>query len=230
MGHLSDAIRAAKASGKLLGGLFSHGDFEMEYKSRKEIVTSADLSSEKLLIGYLRERYPEHRIVSEESGAAGGKSSEFTWYVDPLDGTSNFYRHIPYFNVSIALERNGKLVCGVVYNPMIDELFCAEVGKGAFLNGQRIRPSQNNELAKAFITSCHGRGKEEIDAFLKLMGQFKYKAQDMRKLGSAALELCYVACGRADAFIGYGIRPWDFKGGLIIAQESGCKVGGILQE
>jgi myo-inositol-1(or 4)-monophosphatase len=210
--------------------MFGDPNISVEYKAKKEIVTSADKGSEKILLEYLQETYPEHKIISEENGICGNKKSEYVWYIDPLDGTSNFYHHIPYFNVSVALQHKDEILCGAVYNPITEETFYAEKNGGAFLNGTKIMGSKCEKLSDAFITACHGRNDNEIAMFLKFMGQFKYKAKDMRKLGSAALELCYVASGRADAFIGYGIRPWDFKAGLIIAIESGCKVGGINAE
>ncbi len=215
--------------GKLLREMFNR-KVNMDMKGAHDIVTEADKGSESLIIEYLQEKFPNHKIVSEEKGIIGPEDSEYTWYIDPLDGTTNFYHHIPYFNISIALEHKGQLIAGVVYNPLLDEMFYAERGAGAYLNGEKISPSENKELSKSFITCCHGRKENEIEEFLKLMNTFKYKALDMRKLGSAGLEICYVASGRVRAFIGYGIKPWDFKAGLVIAEEAGCKVGGILRE
>lgn len=227
MEYAKDAVECAKIAGKFLNEMFKSEEIDVHYKKLGEIVTSADKGSEQLIIEYLTERFPKHKIVSEESGPLGNESSEFVWYVDPLDGTTNFYHHIPYFNVSIALQKGDELLAGAVYNPILDEAFYAEKGAGAFLNGKLISPSKNDSIEHAFIGVCHGRSKEDIAVFLKLMEKFKYRTKDIKKLGSAALELSYVASGRIDAFIGYGIKPWDFKAGLLIGMESGCKVGGI---
>jgi len=228
--YLKENVYIAKLAGEFLREMFANADLQAEYKGAKDIVTRADRGAEEIILEYLTETFREHKIVSEESGVVGNKESEYVWYVDPLDGTNNFFHHIPYFNVSIALEKNRKMVCGAVYNPILDEMFYAESGGGAFLNGKKIAPSTNKELSKAFITACHGKSEEEIARFLKLMNVFKREAYDIRKLGSAALELCYVACGRCDAFIATGLNPWDFKAGLLIAQESGCKSGGLMHE
>ncbi|MCX8200376.1 MAG: inositol monophosphatase [Candidatus Micrarchaeota archaeon] len=227
MSYLSEAVYTAKIAGEFLREMFTSKNIQAEYKSAKDIVTEADKGAEQIIKEYLTETFKGHRIVAEESGATGSQQAEFTWYIDPLDGTTNFFHHIPYFNVSVALEQNGTVVCGAVYNPILDEMFYAEKGKGAFLNGNRIAPSQNTDMKKAFITSCHSPGEEDTRKFIKLMEAVKREAFDMRKLGSAALELSYTACGRADAFIGIGLKPWDFKAGLLIAQESGCAAGGL---
>ncbi|MEM3364710.1 MAG: inositol monophosphatase family protein [Candidatus Micrarchaeia archaeon] len=227
MNYLNEAVYTAKIAGEFLREMFVSRNVSAQYKGERDIVTQADKGAEQIIIEYLSETFKGHRIVAEESGTIGGDNSEFTWYIDPLDGTTNFFHHIPYFNVSIALEQEGNIICGAVYNPVIDEMFYAEKGKGAFLNGNKISPSQNSDMKKAFITSCHSPKEEDIRMFLKFMDVFKREAFDMRKLGSAALELCYTASGRADAFIGIGLKPWDFKAGLLIAQESGCISGGL---
>ncbi len=230
MKYASDAVECAKIAGKFLREVFRSGNITIEYKDLNETVTSADKGSEQLILEYLTERFPDHKIISEESGASGNGSSEFVWYIDPLDGTTNFAHHIPFFNVSIALQKRSEIICGAVYNPLLDEAFYAEKGFGAYLNGMKIEPSKNSNLKHAFIGCCHGRKDDEISKFIELMRKFKPKVKDMRKLGSGALELCYTACGRIDAFIGYGIKPWDFKAGLLIGLESGCKAGGILKD
>ncbi len=222
-------IECAKLGGNILREMFKR-KVGMDMKGAHDIVTEADKSAEAIIIECLQEKFPEHKIISEERGVLGPENAEYVWYIDPLDGTTNFYHHIPYFNISIALEYKGELIAGVVYNPLLEEMFYAEEGEGAFLNGEKIKPSDNPELSRSFITCCHGRAESEIKKFLDLMDVFKYEALDMRKLGSAGLEICYVACGRVGAFIGYGIKPWDFKAGLVIAQEAGCKVGGIEKE
>ncbi|MGC8923759.1 MAG: inositol monophosphatase family protein [Candidatus Micrarchaeia archaeon] len=228
--YLNDAVHCARLAGNFLKEMFAGNELSVEQKGRHDFVTSADKGAEEIIVEYLTETYPEHTIISEERGMIEKKNSKYTWYVDPLDGTTNFIHHIPYFNTSIALEENGVLLCGAVYNPILDEVFYAERGGGAFLNGSKISPSKNNMLEKAFIGICHGRSDEEISAFLKIMGELKYMVGDIRKLGSAALEICYTASGRIDAFIGYGVKPWDFKAGLIVGLESGCKAGGVRKE
>jgi len=229
MEHLEDAIVAAKLAGKYLRETYRKGNVQMEFKSQKEIVTSADKGAEKIILDYLKEKYPTHKFISEESKTEDN-DSDFVWYIDPLDGTTNFFYRIPYFNVSIALEHKKRSFIGVVYDPINDELFYAVKGAGAFLNAKKIHPNDNKNISQAFISSCHGREKEQIDIFLDLMKKFKHEAKDMRKLGSAALELCSVACGRSGAFIGYGTKPWDVKAGILIARESGCIISGIFED
>ena len=224
--YIGDVVGAAKIGGKFVREMYLEGNVSMEYKSRREIVTSADKGSEELIREFIKERFPEHRVIGEEKGDSGGES-EFVWYIDPIDGTTNFYHHIPYFAVSIALQKNDNVICGAVYNPITEEVFYAEKGKGAYLNGNEIKPSDETDPSKMFIASCHGRSDDDIKAFLSIMNMMKYRAQDMRKLGSASLELCYTACGRVNAFIGYDIKPWDFKAGVLICEESGCRVENI---
>lgn len=229
MEELEDAIVAAKLAGKYLRETYKNGKVEMEFKSQKEIVTNADKSAEKIILDYLMKKYPSHKFISEESKLKEIES-DYVWFIDPLDGTTNFFYRIPYFNVSIALEHKKHGFIGVVYDPINDELFYAVKGAGAFLNGNRIYPNDNKNISQAFISSCHGREPEQINIFLDLMKKFKHEAKDMRKLGSAALELCSVACGRSGAFIGYGTKPWDVKAGILIARESGCVVSGIFDD
>lgn len=229
MEYLEDAIVAAKLAGKYLREMYKNGNVSAEYKSANEIVTSADKGAEKIILDYLKSKYPRHKFISEESKPTENES-EFVWYIDPLDGTTNFFYRIPYFNVSIALEHKKHGFVGVVYDPINDELFFAVKGQGAYLNGKKIKPNDNSNLKHAFITSCHGKSDEQIKTFLELMSKFKREAKDMRKLGSAALELCSVACGRTDAFIGYGTKPWDVKAGLLIARESGCVLSGVFDD
>lgn len=229
MEELEDAIVAAKLAGKYLRETYKNGKVEMEFKSQKEIVTNADKAAEKIILDYLMNKYPSHKFISEESKLKDIES-DFVWYIDPLDGTTNFFYRIPYFNVSIALEHKRHGYIGVVYDPINDELFYAVRNQGAFLNGNKIKPSDNSNMKHAFITSCHGRDSEQIEVFVNLMKKFKHEAKDMRKLGSAALELCSVACGRTNAFIGYGTKPWDVKAGLLICKESGCKISGVFDD
>lgn len=229
MEYLEDAIVAAKLAGKYLRDMYKSGSVTAEFKSAKEIVTNADKGAEKIILDYLKSKYPTHKFISEESKPLENES-EYVWYIDPLDGTTNFFYRIPYFNVSIALEHKKHGFVGVVYDPINDELFFAVKGAGAFMNGKKIKPDDNSNLSQAFISSCHGREPHQINTFLELMSKFKYSAKDMRKLGSAALELCSVACGRSGAFIGYGTRPWDVKAGILIARESGCVISGVFDD
>jgi len=229
MEYLEDAIVAAKLAGKYLREMYNEGSINAEFKSAKEIVTNADKGAEKIILDYLIKKYPSHKFISEESKPTENES-DYVWYIDPLDGTTNFFYRIPYFNVSIALEHKKHGFIGVVYDPINDELFFAVKGQGAYLNGKKIKPNNNSNLKHAFITSCHGREHNQIQTFIDIMRKFKFEAKDMRKLGSAALELCSVACGRTDAFIGYGTRPWDVKAGILIARESGCILSGVFDD
>ena len=215
------AKNIAKKAGKLLNDYFKK-DFSVYEKGERDIVTEADEKVENFIKNEIKSYYSEHSILAEESGMEN-KKSKYIWIIDPLDGTTNFTHHIPFFNISIALKEHEKTLLGVVYNPLLDELFYAYEDK-AFLNEKIIRPRENNELKKALIGCCHSNDKKAIRRFLSLLKMLKPKVRDVRKFGSGALEICYVACGRLDAFISFDAKVWDIEAGLLIAKNSGCNV------
>ncbi len=195
----------------------------VSYKGKNNIVTDVDKKSEKMIIGRILSRFPGHSILSEEIGSIRN-NTEFKWIIDPLDGTTNFAHAFPFFCVSIALEVSGDIVFGVVYDPMREELFCAERGRGAYLNKKRIGVSRNRKLEESFLATGFSYGQNRK---YKNIGNFKrllMKTMAIRRAGSAALDLSYVACGRFDGFWEMDLKPWDSAAGYIIVKEAKGKI------
>jgi myo-inositol-1(or 4)-monophosphatase len=202
---------------------------QVSKKGDIDLVTESDLACEKLIIDRIRSHYPHHAILAEESGAFDGAlltagRSEWKWIIDPLDGTTNYAHGYPCFCVSIALERAGKLEIGVVYNPMLDELFAAERGQGARLNDRTIRVSEIEELNSAMLCTGFPYDVRERPRFERHFTNFTMRAQAVRRDGSAALDLAYVACGRFDGFWEDGLNPWDMAAGVLLIAEAGGRV------
>ncbi len=188
-----------------------------------DLVTETDRRSEAFLLESIQRRWPDHSILAEESGAHGG--DERLWYVDPLDGTVNFAHGVPIFSVSIAYAEGDGVRLGVVYDPMRDECFAAERGKGAFLNGQPLRVSATASLAQALlVTGFPYDVWENPDNNLDNFARFAVRSHGVRRLGSAALDLCYVAAGRFDGYWEIRLKPWDVAAGGLIAAEAGALV------
>ena len=219
------AIEAALKAGELLSKGFGT-TFQIESKGlTHDIVTEYDKLSEKSIFSAIGSRFPKHTFLSEESGASGPPSDEVLWVIDPLDGTVNFAREIPFFSVSIAATQEGRLLSGVVYQPMTRELFIAEKGKGAYKNGKRLHVSAIKKVQKAVMATGFPYNVSEnplhcIDRFAALLKL----GVPIRRLGSAALDLCYVAAGHFDAFWEVGLNPWDIAAGKLIVEEAGGKV------
>src|SRR6185369_12085629 len=215
----------AREAGHLL--MQKLGAAKVSYKGDIELVTEADLASEKLITEKIRSHYPQHGILAEESGEAvlvGGKRSEWKWIIDPLDGTTNYAHGYPFFCVSIALEHEGVLEVGVVYDPVRDEMFAAERGNGATLNDRKIRVSSVDELKDAMLCTGFPYNVRERPDFTRDFANFTMAAQAVRRDGSAALDLAYVACGRFDGFWEDGLSPWDIAAGKILIEEARGKV------
>ncbi len=188
-----------------------------------DLVTETDRRSEAFLLESIRRRWPEHSILAEESGAHRGDGS--LWYIDPLDGTVNFAHGVPIFAVSIAYAEGGEVRLGVVYDPMRDECFAAERGRGAFLNGQPLQVSQTAQLGKALlVTGFPYDVWENPENNLDNFARFAVRSHGVRRLGSAALDLCYVAAGRFDGYWEIRLQPWDVAAGGLIAAEAGARV------
>ena len=189
------------------------------------LVTEADLAAEELIIERIRSYYPRHAILAEESGASNGSPSatqaEWKWIIDPLDGTTNYAHGYPCFCVSIALERAGKIEIGVVYHPVSNELFAAERGQGATLNDRTIRVSEIDELNSAMLCTGFPYDVRERNDFARAFTNFTMRAQAVRRDGSAALDLAYVACGRFDGFWEDGLNSWDIAAGALLIEEAG---------
>ncbi len=212
-----------------------------EYKGDVDLVTVADRTSEALIRGRLGEVFPEHGIYGEE-GTRERLGSEFRWYVDPLDGTTNFAHGIPHFCVSLGLEQrpaglkpdeDGILVAGIVYDPMRDELFTAERGRGAWLNGKPMHVSRATELAEALVATGFPSRKRHLSPNIHFYQEFTLRSHGVRRAGSAALDLAYIASGRMDAYWEFILNPWDTAAGILLVQEAGGKVtdfsGGYCQ-
>jgi len=222
---LNFATQIAREAGKLL--VQRLGVAKVTTKGDINLVTEADIAAENLIIERIRSYYPQHGILAEESGEAvlvGGKRSEWKWIIDPLDGTTNYAHGYPCFAVSIGLEHAGELVIGVVYDPMRDEMFAAERGQGATLNDRRIRVSSVEELNAAMVCTGFPYNVRERPDFAREFVKFTMEAQAVRRDGSAALDLAYVACGRFDGFWEDGLSPWDIAAGAVLIQEARGKI------
>lgn len=215
---LDTAIHAAREAGRVLREKLDQAR-TVDFKGDVNLVTDADLASEQVLLGVLRSRFPSHRFIAEESGGSG--AGDFTWYVDPLDGTTNYAHGVPHFCVSVAVEGPGA-AAGVVFDPMRDELFAAARGQGATLNGRPIRVTSAAALKRALLVTGFPYDLEaHPEAPLGLFNRIVTRAQGMRRFGSAALDLCWVAAGRFDGFFEFGLKPWDVAAGALIVEEAG---------
>jgi myo-inositol-1(or 4)-monophosphatase len=224
---LNFAVQTARDAGRIL--VERLGRARISHKGDIDLVTEADLASEKLIIERIRSHYPRHAILAEESGASDGimtaaEKSEWRWVVDPLDGTTNYAHGYPCFCVSIAVERAGRIEIGVVYDPVRDELFAAERGQGATLNERRIRVSAIEDLNRAMVCTGFPYDVRERPRFARHFTNFTMQAQAVRRDGSAALDLASVACGRFDGFWEDGLQPWDTAAGVILIEEAGGRV------
>lgn len=216
---LQRALEIAEEAGTLLLTYFARG-LGYELKSEFDLITEADRRSEELIVERLQGSYPNHSIVAEE-GAGQQLNSEFCWYVDPLDGTTNFAHGFPVFCVSLALEQNGQLLVGVIHDPLRRETFWCQRGQGAFLNGRPIRVSKVSKLERALLATGFPSRKRHRDINVYFYHQLSMLSHGVRRAGSAALDLAYVACGRLDAFWEFGLNPWDVAAGVLLIQEAG---------
>lgn len=205
--------------------LTDHLDVQLTVKKKghKDLVTEVDLKSEAWIVSKILEKWPGHSILAEEGGTSHTtlKDSTFRWIIDPLDGTTNYTHGYPFFSVSIALEISGVVAVGAVYNPSSGELFSARRDGGAFLNEKRIRVSSENKLGNSLVSTGFSYNRDAVLKNLALFNQIILEARAVRRDGSAALDLCYVACGRVDAFWEINLNPWDVAAGLLIVQEAG---------
>jgi myo-inositol-1(or 4)-monophosphatase len=215
-------MELARLGGDVLKHYMSR-EKQIELKSRANLVTIADKESEALVIQRIKDRYPAHAILAEESGASG--SGEGKWIIDPLDGTTNFAHQYPFFCVSVAFEQRGEILCGAVYDPLRDEMFSGARGIGSFVNGQQIRVSDTEKLGGALImTGFPYSVREKIRLAMSQFEAFIIESQAVRRGGSAALDLCYVAVGRCDGFWELDLHPWDTAAGRVILEEAGGRV------
>ena len=225
---LNFAIQTARVAGSILADRMGRA-LQVSNKGDIDLVTEADLASEKLIIERIKTHYPRHAILAEESGATEGiktatGQSDWRWIVDPLDGTTNYAHGYPCFCVSIALERAGSIELGVIYDPVRDEVFAAERGQGATLNDRSIRVSAVDDLNAAMLCTGFPYNVRERPDFARDFANFTMKAQAVRRDGSAALDLAYLACGRFDGFWEDGLNPWDIAAGVILIEEAGGRI------
>jgi myo-inositol-1(or 4)-monophosphatase len=224
---LDFAIQTARDAGCILAERFGR-KIEISNKSEIDLVTESDLASERLIIERIKTYYPRHRILAEESGASDpgdhGSQSEWRWIIDPLDGTTNYAHGYPCFCVSIGLSHRGRLEVGVVYDPIRDEMFAAERGHGASLNGRRISVSRTPQLSAALLCTGFPYDVRERSEFARHFASFIMHAQGVRRDGAAALDLAYVAAGRFDGFWEEGLKPWDVAAGVLLIEEAGGRV------
>jgi len=214
------AIDAAKSAGLLLKRNIGRRH-TIEFKGVIDVVTEMDIKAEDMIMKTIKARFPEHGILTEESFEQKSGSG-YRWIIDPLDGTTNYSHGFPIFCVSIALEREGEIILGVVFNPMLNELFTAEKGNGAYLNSKRIRVSGISELTKSLLaTGFPYDVRTSPDNNISHFANLAVRAQAIRRAGSAALDMCYVACGRFDGFWELKLKPWDTAAAMLIIKEAG---------
>jgi myo-inositol-1(or 4)-monophosphatase len=228
-------VETAEAIAREAGGLlrdFYHRGVATEYKGDVDLVTEADRASEALIVARLRAAFPEHGIYGEE-GTRSGLESEFRWYVDPLDGTTNFAHGFPVFCVvlgceqrrpGLAADEDGEMVAGVIYDPLRDEMFSAAKSEGATLNGRAIRVSKAEALQESLVATGFPSQKRHESPNVHFYQEFTLRSHGVRRAGSAALDLAYVACGRLDAYWEFKLNPWDTSAGYLLVEEAGGKV------
>ena len=213
------ASEIAREAGALLMGHFRR-HVKVEYKGEVDLVTVADRESEALILKRIRARWPQHDVIGEE-GSRVQSGSDYRWYVDPLDGTTNFAHGFPVFCVSLALEYKGKRIAGAVYDPTREEMFTAEQGSGAYLNGERIRVSEISALPESLVATGFPSHKRHQNPNIFFYHQITLRSHGVRRAGSAALDLCCVACGRFEAFWEFNLSPWDTAAGVLMIEEAG---------
>ena len=225
---LNVAVMAARSGGNsLVRNLNKLNKLKVELKGRNDFVSDADFAAERAVIETIYRHYPDHAIQAEESGMSG--ESDHVWIIDPLDGTTNYLHGFPVFCVSVGLQVKGRIEHGVVYDPLRQELFTASRGQGAHLDGRRIRVSGLNDLSKALIGTGfpYRASNEDVNPYMRMLVNAMAHTSGVRRPGAAALDLCYVAAGRLDAFWETGLMPWDLAAGTLIIQEAGGIVSAL---
>ena len=232
---MKNFLEAAEAIAREAGGLlreFYHRGVAAEYKGDVDLVTEADRASEALIVARLKTALPEHGVYGEE-GTRSGLESEFRWYVDPLDGTTNFAHGFPVFCVvlgceqrrpGLAADQDGEMVAGVIYDPLRDEMFSAARGEGATLNGRPIRVSKTDALQESLVATGFPSQKRHESPNVHFYQEFTLRSHGVRRAGSAAIDMAYVACGRLEAFWEFKLNPWDTSAGYLLVEEAGGKV------
>jgi len=227
---LAVAIEAAREAGAIVRAGFDQPK-QVMYKGEVDLVTETDKKSEAAIVARLRKEFPDHGIVAEEGGGgAGGERARYVWYVDPLDGTTNFAHGFPMFAVSIGLLEEGRPIVAAVLNPVSEELFSAQEGAGAYLNEKQIKVSQVQTLSKALLATGFPTHKRTSNPNIRYYWEFTLRSHGVRRAGSAALDLCSVASGRFDGFWEFGLKSWDTAAGMLIVREAGGKISSFAGE
>lgn len=223
--YLTLAAEAALKAGRHLKHKFKHPKL-IKYKGEIDLVTDSDIEAQEIIIKCIRKVFPSHNILAEENfNTCAENAGGYRWIIDPIDGTTNFAHGYPFFAVSIALEHDGNIIAGAAYNPMMDELFTAQLGKGAYLNGKKIHVSPVKQLSKSLlVTGFPYDIKNNSEKLFKYNDIFLLKTQGVRRDGSAVLNLCYTACGRFDGFWEFRLKPWDTASGYLILKEAGGRI------
>ena len=230
---LNVAIKAARRGGQVINrASLDLGQLTVSTKQQSDYVTEIDRAAESAIIDTIREAYPAHAILAEESGATGSaQDSEFQWIIDPLDGTTNFIHGFPQYAISIGIAHKGVMAHAVVYDGNRNEIFTASKGGGAFLNDKRIRVSKRTKLAESLIgTGFPYRVFDHIDTYLTIFKDLTQKTSGLRRPGAASLDLAWVACSRLDGFFEFGLSPWDMAAGSLLITEAGGLVGDLRGE
>ncbi|MEM4284083.1 MAG: inositol monophosphatase family protein [Candidatus Caldarchaeum sp.] len=215
------AIAAAREAGALLREHFGR-NHRFELKSGfRDLVTEFDRRAEEIIVRIIQKEYPEHSLLTEEASVAPHQNSRYQWIIDPIDGTTNFAHGFPFFSVSIALYREHEPLVGVVYNPIHDELFVAEEGEGAWLREKRLRVSETESLRESLLMTGFPYDESLMPRHLRWWGRFAEKTQSLRRLGSSALALAYLAAGRADGYWELDLKAWDMAAGVLLVREAG---------
>ncbi len=221
---LNFAIETAREAGQILLEKFGR-KINVSKKGNTNLVTEADLASEKYIIEKIKSYYPKHSILAEESGASDERNGNaWKWIIDPLDGTTNFAHGYPCWCVTLAVEYNDEIVFGVTFDPTRDEIFAAEKGQGATLNGRKIQVSETEKLGEALLVTGFPYDATERENFARHFTEFTHKARGIRRDGSAAIDMAYVACGRFDGFWEEGLNAWDVAAGVLLIEEAGGRV------
>ena len=220
---LNIALKAARAACTIMNRASDNlSSLEVHKKAHHDYVSEVDMACERTIIDILREAYPTHQILAEETGVTGPEKSAFQWIIDPLDGTTNFLHGFPKYAVSIALKRENEVIEAVVADPVANEVFTATRGVGAFVNGRRLRVSKRSQMAEALVgTGFPFRRTDDYDAFLKVFKEVAQSTSGLRRAGAASLDLAYVAAGRLDAFWEANLKSWDMAAGSLLVLEAG---------
>jgi len=216
---LETAIDIAREAGALVSN-FAERRVPFELKGDFDLVTEADRASEALIVERLQSHFPSHTIVGEEGGQRD-RQGEYCWYVDPVDGTTNFAHGFPAYNVTLGLERNGEMIAGVIFDPTRNEMFAAEKGGGAYLNGHRIHVSRAKAVGDSLVATGFPSRKRHENINIHFYYQLAMVSHGVRRAGAAALDLAYVASGRLDGFWEFGLNPWDMAAGILLVEEAG---------